>query len=62
MGKTTMRASVASAMASAAHDVAVVSTDPTHSLGDALDGRAGLYVEDRARRTRYYNGVGRRAD
>ena len=62
MGKMTMRASVASAMASAAQDVAVVSTNQMHSLGYALDDCAGRYVEDRARRTRYYDGVGRRAD
>ncbi len=62
MGKTTTRASVAIAMVSAGHNVAVVSTDPTHSLRDTLDGRAGRYVDDRARRTCYYDGVGRRAD
>ena len=62
MGKTTTRASMAIVIVSAGHDVAVVSTDPTHSLGDTLDGCTGRYVEDRARRTCYYDGVGRRAD
>lgn len=37
VGKTTTSSSLAIAMASAGHDVAVVSTDPAHSLGDALD-------------------------
>jgi arsenite-transporting ATPase len=37
VGKTTTSASLAIAMASAGHNVAVVSTDPAHSLGDALD-------------------------
>ena len=37
VGKTTTSSSLAIAMASAGHNVAVVSTDPAHSLGDALD-------------------------
>eukprot|EP00581_Thalassiosira_minuscula_P007825 CAMPEP_0183703134 /NCGR_PEP_ID=MMETSP0737-20130205/987_1 /TAXON_ID=385413 /ORGANISM="Thalassiosira miniscula, Strain CCMP1093" /LENGTH=864 /DNA_ID=CAMNT_0025929843 /DNA_START=6 /DNA_END=2600 /DNA_ORIENTATION=- len=37
VGKTTTSSSLAIAMAAAGHDVAVVSTDPAHSLGDALD-------------------------
>ncbi|KAL3766771.1 hypothetical protein ACHAWU_007434 [Discostella pseudostelligera] len=37
VGKTTTSASLAIAMASAGHNVALVSTDPAHSLGDALD-------------------------
>ncbi len=62
MGKMTTRASVAITMVSAGHNVAVVSTDLTHSLGDTLDGCAGPYVEDRPRRTCYYDGVGRRTN
>ena len=37
VGKTTTSSSLAVAMASAGHNVALVSTDPAHSLGDALD-------------------------
>eukprot|EP00986_Skeletonema_menzelii_P014228 scaffold9132_cov140-Skeletonema_menzelii.AAC.5 len=37
VGKTTTSSSLAVTMASAGHKVAVVSTDPAHSLGDALD-------------------------
>ncbi|KAL7550781.1 hypothetical protein ACHAWF_013993 [Thalassiosira exigua] len=37
VGKTTTSGSLAVAMAAAGHDVALVSTDPAHSLGDALD-------------------------
>ncbi|KAL7538931.1 hypothetical protein ACHAXR_008900 [Thalassiosira sp. AJA248-18] len=37
VGKTTTSSSLGIAMASAGHDVALVSTDPAHSLGDALD-------------------------
>ena len=37
VGKTTTSASLAIAMALAGRDVALVSTDPAHSLGDALD-------------------------
>ncbi|KAL3806569.1 hypothetical protein ACHAXA_008698 [Cyclostephanos tholiformis] len=37
VGKTTTSSSLAIAMALAGHDVALVSTDPAHSLGDALD-------------------------
>jgi len=37
VGKTTTSSSLAIAMASSGHTVAVVSTDPAHSLGDALD-------------------------
>mmetsp|Transcript_3756 Transcript_3756/g.8431 ORF Transcript_3756/g.8431 Transcript_3756/m.8431 type:complete len:852 (+) Transcript_3756:71-2626(+) len=37
VGKTTTSSSCAVAMASAGHNVALVSTDPAHSLGDALD-------------------------
>ena len=37
VGKTTTSSSLAIAMASCGHDVALVSTDPAHSLGDALD-------------------------
>jgi len=37
VGKTTTSSSLAIAMASSGHDVALVSTDPAHSLGDALD-------------------------
>lgn len=37
VGKTTTSSSLAVAMAKAGHDVVIVSTDPAHSLGDALD-------------------------
>lgn len=37
VGKTTTSASLAVSMASQGHNVAIVSTDPAHSLGDALD-------------------------
>jgi len=37
VGKTTTSSSLAIAMASAGHNVALVSTDPAHSVGDALD-------------------------
>ena len=37
VGKTTTSSSLAVAMAGAGHRVALVSTDPAHSLGDALD-------------------------
>jgi len=37
VGKTTTSSSLAIGMASSGHDVALVSTDPAHSLGDALD-------------------------
>jgi len=37
VGKTTTSSSLAVTMAAAGHDVAIVSTDPAHSLGDALD-------------------------
>lgn len=37
VGKTTTSSSLAVTMASAGHKVALVSTDPAHSLGDALD-------------------------
>eukprot|EP00571_Detonula_confervacea_P013925 CAMPEP_0172303728 /NCGR_PEP_ID=MMETSP1058-20130122/5239_1 /TAXON_ID=83371 /ORGANISM="Detonula confervacea, Strain CCMP 353" /LENGTH=870 /DNA_ID=CAMNT_0013014671 /DNA_START=33 /DNA_END=2645 /DNA_ORIENTATION=- len=37
VGKTTTSSSLAIAMASSGHNVALVSTDPAHSLGDALD-------------------------
>ena len=37
VGKTTTSSSLAIAMAAQGHDVAIVSTDPAHSLGDALD-------------------------
>jgi len=37
VGKTTTSSSLALGMASSGHDVALVSTDPAHSLGDALD-------------------------
>jgi arsenite-transporting ATPase len=41
VGKTTCAAAVAGAEAEAGHDVLVVSTDPAHSLGDALDTSLG---------------------
>jgi len=37
VGKTTTAASMAVSMASKGHNVAIISTDPAHSLGDALD-------------------------
>ncbi|KAL7512793.1 hypothetical protein ACHAXN_010777 [Cyclotella atomus] len=37
VGKTTTSSSLAIAMAKGGHNVAIVSTDPAHSLGDALD-------------------------
>lgn len=37
VGKTTTSSSLAVAMASQGHDVALISTDPAHSLGDAID-------------------------
>lgn len=37
VGKTTTSSALAVAMAAAGHRVALVSTDPAHSLGDALD-------------------------
>ena len=37
VGKTTTSSSLAATMAAAGHNVAIVSTDPAHSLGDALD-------------------------
>ena len=37
VGKTTTSSSLAITMAAAGHNVAIVSTDPAHSLGDALD-------------------------
>ena len=37
VGKTTTSSSLAIAMASSGHNVALVSTDPAHSFGDALD-------------------------
>jgi arsenite-transporting ATPase len=36
-GKTTTAASLAVSMAADGHNVAIISTDPAHSLGDALD-------------------------
>ncbi|KAL9185912.1 hypothetical protein ACHAXT_003689 [Thalassiosira profunda] len=47
VGKTTTSSSLAIAMASAGHNVALVSTDPAHSLGDAIDMnlRGGSLVE-----------------
>ena len=35
-GKTTTSSAIAVAMAEAGHNVALISTDPAHSLGDAL--------------------------
>jgi arsenite/tail-anchored protein-transporting ATPase len=37
VGKTTTSSSLGVAMAAAGHKVAIISTDPAHSLGDALD-------------------------
>uniref|UniRef100_A0A7S2A3R2 ArsA/GET3 Anion-transporting ATPase-like domain-containing protein n=1 Tax=Ditylum brightwellii TaxID=49249 RepID=A0A7S2A3R2_9STRA len=37
VGKTTTSSSLAVAMAASGHNVAIISTDPAHSLGDALD-------------------------
>jgi arsenite-transporting ATPase len=37
VGKTTTSSSMAVSMAAAGHNVALISTDPAHSLGDALD-------------------------
>lgn len=37
VGKTTTSSSLAVTMAASGHNVAIVSTDPAHSLGDALD-------------------------
>jgi len=37
VGKTTTSSAIAVAMAEAGHNVALISTDPAHSLGDALD-------------------------
>lgn len=37
VGKTTTSSSLAVTMAAAGHNVAIISTDPAHSLGDALD-------------------------
>lgn len=37
VGKTTTSSSLAISMAMAGHNVAIVSTDPAHSLGDAID-------------------------
>ena len=37
VGKTTTSASLAVTMAACGHTVAIISTDPAHSLGDALD-------------------------
>eukprot|EP00559_Dactyliosolen_fragilissimus_P005869 CAMPEP_0184859938 /NCGR_PEP_ID=MMETSP0580-20130426/4896_1 /TAXON_ID=1118495 /ORGANISM="Dactyliosolen fragilissimus" /LENGTH=755 /DNA_ID=CAMNT_0027356835 /DNA_START=560 /DNA_END=2827 /DNA_ORIENTATION=+ len=37
VGKTTTSSSLAVTLAAAGHDVALVSTDPAHSLGDAFD-------------------------
>lgn len=37
LGKTTTSSSLAISMAMAGHNVAIVSTDPAHSLGDAID-------------------------
>jgi arsenite-transporting ATPase len=37
VGKTTLAAATATAMAAAGHKVLVISTDPAHSLGDVLD-------------------------
>lgn len=37
VGKTTTSSSLAVSMAAAGHNVALISTDPAHSLGDAID-------------------------
>lgn len=37
VGKTTTSSSLAVSMAAQGHNVALISTDPAHSLGDAVD-------------------------
>ncbi len=37
VGKTTTSAALAVSMAAKGHNVALISTDPAHSLGDAVD-------------------------